>query len=218
MMARNLIPYSVLALVVGSLVAAVPLQNNFSLLEKYEIDAEFVYVYLNIFDVNQNASGLRGLRMVSYVIVLKVMNPNDKVIRMRDVDIVLAEYAERHQSGVSMQNSLVACYRYLPQDHISYFWYPNNSKLVIFSGVRAFPDYARLPLISGAAFYSVLEIRGRTPEGAYASSGFVIKRIQLQALSPSEYVYDTEFGARRFQYGEDGVDLVIEWSNRTVSP
>ena len=215
---RSLVPYAVLALVIGSLFAAVPLRSSFSLLQKYEVKADIVYVYLNVFAVNESASGLGGRRMLAYVIVLSVANLNDKVIRMRDANIVLAESAQLQGNGVSIRDSLVSCYRYLPQENIDYFWYPNSTKLITFSGVSSFPDYGEQDLLLGAAFDAFLEIMGRTPEGAFATSGFVLKRIQLEALSQTEYFYDTVFGAKRFVYTNDGVDIVTEWSNRTVNP
>ncbi|MCJ7634976.1 hypothetical protein MUP77_21625 [Candidatus Bathyarchaeota archaeon] len=207
-MMRRIVLFGVLALLLGSLVAALALRQDFSLLEKYEVKADIVYVYLKLLETGENASGLWRMPMVSYIVVLNVTNPTDRTVRMTDVDFALAELVETGEHGASISNPIVRFYRYLPQDHISYFWYPKNSKLVVFSGVREFTSYGNQELMQTAIFDSLLEIGGRTSEGAYSSSSYVTKRIQLVVVDPYEYVYNTMPGTPRFHYGDDGAEEI----------
>lgn len=203
---KRLFSFGVLAFVLGVSVAALPLQSNFSLLERYQINVDIVYAYLKVFDVSENASGLWRMHMLSYVVVLNVTNPTGKGIWMKDVTINLAESVELHdENGVRIVNSIVRCYRYLPQGDFSYFWYPNSSMLIAFSSVRE-----TNPALLRSALDSFVEVQGRTSEGAYATSGHVVKNIQMKVLSSSEYVYDAIPGTPRFHFDDGEVGISIE--------
>ena len=207
MMMKSYVPYGILMLVLGSAVAALPLQSNFSLLDKYQIEAEVVYVYLKTFEVNENASGLWRVNMVSYVVVLNVTNPTDKTIRMRDIDIGLAGAGSvtKKDNGITAINSILRTYRYFPQGSFDYFWQPHSSILVVFSGMREInPDFLQTDLDS------YLEIRGRTAEDAYATSDWIVKSLEMKAIGESEYVYNIMLGTPRFHYTDDGVGVSFE--------
>ena len=207
MILKGVVPYGILMLVLGSVVAVLPLQSNFSLLNKYQIEVDVVYVYLKTFEVDENASGLWRVKMLSYVVILNVTNPTDKTIRMRDIDIGLAGAGSvtKKDNGITATNSIVRTYRYFPQDSFEYFWQPYSSQLVVFSGMRETnPDLLQTNLDS------YLEIRGRTPEDAYATSDWIVKLIEMKAISDTEYVYDIMLGTPRFHYTDDGVGISFE--------
>jgi len=209
MMMKSFVPYGILMLVLGSAVAALPLQSNFSLLDRYQIEVDVVYVYLKTFEINENASGLGRMQMLSYVVVLNVTNPTGKGIWMRDVTIRLAKSGSvqlhSNGTGVRIVNGIVRCYRYLPQGDFSYFWYPNSSMMIAFSSVTE-----TNPALMQTTLDSVLEVEGKTSEGAYATSGYVIKTIQMNVLNPSEYVYNAMPGTPRFDFDDGEVGIGIE--------
>lgn len=107
---RSLVPFGALALILGIVVAAVPLQSNFQLLNRYQFKADIIYVYIKTFDVGSNVTGLLHDQMLSYLIVANVTNPTDQTIKMRDIKITLGG------GGLG-----VTTYRYFPQGDFSYF-------------------------------------------------------------------------------------------------
>jgi len=206
MLRKSFILYSVIALSLGAFVAAVPLRSNFSVLNKYDVQVDVVYVYLRAYNVTEEAPGLGCLTMVSYVVVLNITNLTDQMIEMRDITVSVAKTVIPKANGVTIYDSVVSLYRYLPQDDFTYFWQPGVSRLLVLTGVRETSDYYS----SLSDLKSALEVEGRTEEGAFATSHWVIKPVKLEVLSPGERVYDTIFGTHLFDFTDDGVGLMIE--------
>ncbi len=214
---RRLYATFVAALVLGNAVGIFSLASNFALLEKYQINADIVYVYFNLHETSQNTSGLKNSLLLSYVVVVNVTNPTSKTILLRDITINIAKNItlyrdEKSQrvSGYNSFNSLIQCYRYFPQGDTSYMLQPNASTLYLFSGVLS--AYPIRILFGGQTpgqdpVGSVLEIQGRTAEGAYVTTGFAPKSIQLSVIGQSEYVYNNILGNPRIHFRDDGPSL-----------
>ncbi len=210
MFTKKLVSLSVLSLIIGLSVAALSLQSNFQLLNTYRLEAEIVYVYLNLFKVDEAVSGLGRRYMLSYVVVINVTNPSNHLIEMQDIDIRIAEDVQltANQTGFTAHNGFVSFSRYLPQGDFSYFWQPNRTIPLVFSGVHETANDLVIWLEDSVD--SLIEIRGRADDGGYATSGFVVKTLQLEQVNPHEFVYNNLSDIQRIHFTQDGNTLSFE--------
>ena len=210
MFTKKLVPLSILSLIIGLSVAALPLQSNFHLLNTYRLEAEIVYVFLNLFKVDEAVSGLGQLYMLSYVVVVNVTNPSNHLIKMQDIDILIAEDVQltANQTGYTAVNSIVSFSRSFPQNDFGYFWQPNRTIPLVFSGVRETAESCVLWLEDSVD--SLFEIRGRADDGGYTTSSFFVKTVQLEQVNPHEFVYNNLSGIQRIHFTQDGNTLSFE--------
>lgn len=199
--------YGVLALVLGLLTGTLALSQNFALLKQYRVEADLGYAYFKILEVSENASSSLRETLISYIFILNITNPTSEVIKTSGVYIGLAEKVSRigeQEAGISMENGIISFYR-----SFSHYWYPNRTKLIAITGVVAVPSMGLMALQQGNCSV-VFEVEGRAQEGARASSGYIIKQVQLSILNSQEYVYKGIFTNQRFRLREDGPNVIIE--------
>ncbi len=203
---RSFVPFSAIALILGITFAAVPLQSNFQLLNKYQFNADIVYIYVKIFDVGSNVTGLLHDQMLTYLVVANVTNPTDQTIKMRDIRVIFGIGGAFVGGGMFWG---VDTYRYFPQGDFSYFWQPGHSIIVTLSGMMLTNIKELQTHWTGPSFTagSSIELTGFTDVGvnavgAYATSGIVSKQLSIAVVNGDEYVYNAMSGAPRFFFDD----------------
>lgn len=198
------------ALLAGLLVGIVPFRNEFSVSQSYPLEVDVVYAYFRTFKVSEYASGLRNQDLVAYVFVLNVTNPTSEIIIIKFLEIHFAETACRfYGGGVEMRNTAVNYQREF-YGSMDYFWYPNSSRIVAFSGTGELSNLG-MAVLNARRGYFYASLGGATEKGH--AEGSIIKMVLLDNPSIGEFVYNSVFKENeRFHFSNYDIDISLEWA------
>lgn len=199
------------ALTTGLLVGIVPFYQEFSALQYHTIQLDIVYAYFNTFKASQNVTALGNADLVSYVLVLNVTNPTGEVVKIMDLRIDFVQNAYKEDQHFKTFNEIVRFEQSFADGMMDYYWYPNVTRLIAFTGTGELSALGLTALRLGKGFF-LLKLAGSTQAGAQAGSDFILKKVTLEIKNESEYVYDGIFMEDyRFHFRNDQLDISIEW-------
>jgi len=213
---------SILATVLGLVVASPILVPNLALTKTVNIEVEVVYAYFGVQEINSDIHGLwRNLsdpresdfRIVSYFFVLNVTNHSSEVAIIKEFSAFAAQEAQVGSKGeVSAVNTIATGFR----DARGYllFWSqylsPNESRLIGLTGMVEVPNVAYTVLQSGN-----ICLFGRVEAQPYGggswATGYSLKHVELQ-ITDGEFMYNavlSENQILRIDHS-NGVDIYIE--------
>jgi hypothetical protein len=199
-----------LALVSGLLVGLLPFRDEFEVsAPKFYAEVNIVHAYFQVLNVSRD-SGVFSERMVSYVIVLNITNPTEKIFEIRELWMWFGNREEAPFHTVSFTNLVVSYYNDFESGHSIYYWHPSESRLVAFSMTEAIDD-GGLELLKSHEGDFELHLctagLGEQTTSAYESST-ISQKLQLKTLNDNEFVYGDYFNADR-QFGFDSRSLDI---------
>lgn len=235
----KLILGSVIALTLGLATASPILTSNLALTTKVQIEVDVVYAYFGVQNFTSSITGLwrnyssfweNDLHIISYLFVLNVTNPTDKLLMLGEFTAVAAPEIEvcngthllgskkptRNSSSCSgfsvrITNRIVSAFRDLSRYYPgwSQYWSPNTSRLIALSGIIENPNTAAYEALQSGTIFLFGRVEGKILEGGWAN-GYNLKCIQLQRIG-NEYLYNTLLNENQIlRLSQDGIDVFIE--------
>lgn len=235
----KLILGSVIALTLGLATASPILILNLALTTKVQIEVDVVYAYFGIQNFTSNITGLwrnhssfweNDLHIISYLFVLNVTNPTDKLLMLGEFTAAAAPEIEvcngthllgskkptRNSSSCSgfsvrITNRIVSAFRDLSRYYPgwSQYWSPNTSRLIALSGIIENPNTAAYEALQSGTIFLFGRVEGKILGGGWAN-GYSLKHVQLQKIG-NEYLYNTLLNENQIlRLSQDGIDVFIE--------
>lgn len=235
----KLILGSVIALTLGLATASPILTSNLALTTKVQIEVDVVYAYFGVQNFTSSITGLwrnyssfweNDLHIISYLFVLNVTNPTDKLLMLGEFTAVAAPEIEvcngthllgskkptRNSSSCSgfsvrITNRIVSAFRDLSRYYLgwSQYWSPNTSRLIALSGIIENPNTAAYEALQSGTIFLFGRVEGKILGGGWAN-GYSLKHVQLQKIG-NEYLYNTLLNENQIlRLSQDGIDVFIE--------
>lgn len=235
----KLILGSVIALTLGLATASPILISNLALTTKVQIEVDVVYAYFGIQNFTSSITGLwrnhsslweNDLHIISYLFVLNVTNPTDKLLMLGEFTAAAAPEIEvcngTHLLGskkptrtssscsgfsVRITNRIVSAFRDLSRYYPgwSQYWSPNTSRLIALSGIIENPNTAAYEALQSGTIFLFGRVEGKILGGGWAN-GYSLKHVQLQKIG-NEYLYNTLLNENQIlRLSQDGIDVFIE--------
>lgn len=242
----KLILGSVIALTLGLAAASPILTSNLALTTKVQIEVDVVYAYFGVQNFTSNITGLwrnysslweNDLHIISYLFVLNVTNPTDKLLMLGEFTAAAAPEIEvcngthllgsKKPTGSSRQstrnssscsgfsvritNRIVSAFRDLSRYYPgwSQYWSPNTSRLIALSGIIENPNTAAYEALQSGTIFLFGQVEGKIYGGGWAN-GYSLKHVQLQKIG-NEYLYNTLLNENQIlRLSQDGIDVFIE--------
>ena len=174
------------------------------------VQVDIIYAYLKVYKVSDNVSALGGSNLVSYAFVLNVSNPTVSEFHPDYVKMVLSEKATQNGTGVKIENPIVS-YANGVNDKSASYLYPESSDLFIFSATGEISNTLFEALKTGTGYFTLM-IEGVSPsDQSMGSAGFIVKQATIEAISDSEFVYNTYFSdGQGFSFNNDNLKIIKE--------
>jgi hypothetical protein len=179
--------------------------------EDYSIEGELVYAYLKTYTVSEDVDGIGNRKLVSYVLVLNITNPNDVPVYLKRAQVDLMENAVQVGTSVSGTNSIIRYTSSLPDNDFSYYWAPHSSRFVAFTATGELSGMALDALQLGKGYFLV-KVDGRTETDSHVGGDLNLEEVPLEVMDNDEYVFNTAFRDNyRFRFWNDDINLAYEW-------
>jgi hypothetical protein len=213
---------SILATMLGLVVALPILVPNLALTKTVHIEVEVVYAYFGVQEINSDIIGLwRNLsdpkesdfRIVSYFFVLNVTNHSSESAIIKEFSALAAQEAQVGSRGeVSAKNVIALGFR----DVRGYilFWsqylHPNESRLIGLTGIVEVPNLEYAVLQSGKT-YLFGSVEAQPYSRGSWSRGYSLKHVELQ-ITDGEFMYNAVLSENQILRIDEsnGVDIYIE--------
>jgi len=223
--AIKLILGSVIALTLGLGAASPILIPNLTLTTNVQIEVNVVYAYFGVQGFASNITGLwrnysslweKDLHIISYLFVLNVTNPTDRLLMLGEFtasaapQIQVTQYSKGELS-IAQTNTIASAFRDLSRYYPgwSQYWQPNTTRLIALSGTIENSNTAAYDALQTGTIYLFGRVEGKIYEGGWAS-GYSLKYIQLQKIG-NEYLYNTLLSENQIlRLSQDGIDVFIE--------
>lgn len=221
----KLILGSVIALTLGLATASPILIPNLALTTKVRIEVDVVYAYFGVQNFTSNITGLwrnysnlweKDLHIISYLFVLNVTNPTDRLLMLGEFtasaapQIQVTQYPKGELS-IAQTNTIASPFRDLSRYYPgwSQYWQPNTTRLIALSGTIENSNTAAYDALQTGTIYLFGRVEGKIYEGGWAN-GYSLKHIQLQKIG-NEYLYNTLLNENQIlRLTQDGIDVFIE--------
>lgn len=179
--------------------------------ESHSIEGDIVYAYLKTYNVSETVGGLSDKKLVSYVLVLNITNPNDGPLHLERVLVELMQSATKNGTSVSGTTGIIRYKRSFVEGETSNYWSPHSSRLVAFTATGELDDLELDALRLGKGYF-VVNVDGYTETDSHVGTGLNLKEVALEITGDAEYVYNTAFvNNERFGFANDYPDLTYEW-------
>jgi len=223
--AIKLILGSIMALTLGLGTAFPILIPNLALTTNVQIEVDVVYAYFCVQNFTSNITGLwrnysslweNDLHIISYLFVLNVTNPTDKLLMLGEFtasaapQIQVTQYPKGELS-IAITNPIASPFRDLSRYYPgwSQYWQPNTTRLIALSGTIENSNTAAYDALQTGTIYLFGRVEGKIYEGGWAN-GYSLKRIQLQKIG-NEYLYNNLLNENQIlRLSQDGIDVFIE--------
>jgi len=221
----KLILGSVIALSLGLATASPILIPNLALTTHVPIEIDIVYVYFGVQNFSSSITGLwrnyskvweEDLHIISYLFVLNVTNPTNKLLMLGEFtasaapQIQVTQYPKGELS-IAQTDTIASAFRDLSRYYPgwSQYWQPNATRLIALSGTIENPNIGAYNALQTGTIYLFGRVEGEIYEGGWAN-GYSLKRIQLQKIG-NEYLYNTLLNENQIlRLSQDGIDVIIE--------
>jgi hypothetical protein len=221
----KLILGSVIALTLGLGAASPILIPNLALTTKVQIEVDVVYAYFGVQEFTSNITGLwrncsslweNDLHIISYLFVLNVTNPTDKLLMLGEFTASAAPQIQvtQHPKGelsIAQTDTIASAFRDLSRYYPgwSQYWQPNTTRLIALSGTIENSNIAAYDALQTGTIYLFGRVEGKICGGGWAN-GYSLKHIQLQKIG-NEYLYNTLLNENQIlRLSQDGIDVFIE--------
>jgi len=221
----KLILGSVIALTLGLAVASPILIPNLTLTTKVQIEVDVVYAYFGVQNFTSSITGLwrnyssfreNDLHIISYLFVLNVTNPTDKLLILGEFTASAApqiQVIQHLEEGLSISetNTIASAFRDLSRYYPgwSQYWQPKRSRLIALSGIIENSNTAAYDALQTGSIYLFGRVEGKIYGGGWAD-GYSLKHVQLQKIG-NEYLYNTLLNENQIlRLSLDGIDVFIE--------
>jgi hypothetical protein len=179
--------------------------------EAHSIKGNIVYAYLKTYNVSETVDGLCDKKLVSYVLVLNITNPNDVPLHLERVLVELMQSATKDGTSVSGTNGIIRYKRGFVEGETSNYWSPHSSRLVAFTATGELDNLSLDALKLGKGYF-IVSVDGYTETDSHVGTGLNLKEVALEITGSDEYVYNTVFmNNERFGFATDYPDLTYEW-------
>jgi len=178
--------------------------------EDYIMDCELVFAYFKTFDVSNNTNVFSSNKLVSYVFVLNVTNPNNKTILLDNLLIAFHDFAVKSNNSVSGTTTIIRYFDSFGSNVLDYQLPPRFSKLMAFTGVGELSSLELMGLKNGTIFSS-MTLNGNVEENIHTGTGLIFQEMSFDVLSESEWMYNSAFyNDRTFSFRNDDTKVSYE--------
>jgi len=154
--------------------------NIVSRSKEFNIEVNLFYLELTLNVTNKTGSEMLESQSASYILILNVSNPNEKMIELKQAEIWLTNY--NTSLGNNIENSMIHLKASLEEKKKQLR--PEIEEYLVFEGdCKVTNELLRLmekPVEN--TVYITMVVEGRTIDGERAATGRVVRRVPLFAV------------------------------------